>query len=289
MAAAHSAARRHWAANRDPWEQAWTDIDHSSLPGWLTVNPGTLAAASKWIATPTYEEECDYLSAHPEILDDTFDVAVDEALLELDEADASRYTELRAAARADGIVKAYRPLLLTVLAQRFAFAEPEQQQQLLTDRRPDLIDDISLGHLSSLADEAQDDGRPAVALALLDLARAKSDDYLAEVFTALNNAGQLAALLHNAAGEPDTTIMRSLATIALHVAHTAADAADAVFHLAVAAVIEGDDTAPSLLRQAITWAPENRNPWIARLAELGAIHPAVLTLIPTLTETAPDA
>ena len=257
LAAAHSTARRHWVANPESWEQAWTAIGHSPLPPWLVVDPDMLAVASDWIATASYEDERDYLAAHPELLDDTFDVAVEEAVLDLPEAEASRYTELRAAAQSDGTVAAYRPLLLAVLAQRFAFAEPKQQQRLLTDRRPDLLDDLSLAHLSTLADDAEDDSRPAVALALLHLAGATPDDDLAEVFAALDNTGDFAALLYTAASDPDVTIMRSLAVIALHAARTAADASDARFHLAVAAAIEGTDTAPALLGQAIT--PDSPN------------------------------
>lgn len=248
-----------------------------------------LAVASGWIATPDYEDEYDYLTAHPELLDDTFDVAVNEALLQVSEADASRYTDLRTMAQSDGIEAAYRPLFLAVLAQQFTFSAPQEQQRLLTDRRTDLLDDQSLAYLNQLVQEVQDNDKPAVAVALLHLARAKSDDFLAEVFAALDNAGTFAALLHAAAGEPDATIVRSLAVVALHAAQTDEEAADAVFHLAIAAAIDEDDTAPSLLRQALQQAPGNRNTWISRLAELGATHPAVLTLIPTLTETSPDA
>ncbi len=287
--AAHSAARRHWAANPEPWGQAWIDIDHSPLPPWLTLDPEMFDAASGWITTASYEDEYDYLTAHPELLDDTFEVAVNEALLQVSEDDASRYTELRTMAQSDGIEAAYRPLLLAVLAEEFTFSGPQEQQRLLTDRRTDLLDDLSSAHLNQLAQDVQDNGKPAVALALLHLARTKSDDFLGEVFAALDNAGTFVDLLHTVAREPDATIVRSLAVVALHAAQTDEEAADAAFHLAIAAAIDEDDTAPSLLRQALQQAPDNRNTWISRLAELGATHPAVLTLIPILTETSPDA
>ena len=43
-----------------------------------------------------------------------------EALLAVSEAAAGRYTALRQAAQQEGADTAYRPLLLTILAQEFA-------------------------------------------------------------------------------------------------------------------------------------------------------------------------
>ena len=48
---------------------------------------------------------------------------------------------LRQAARQDGAAAAYRPLLLTILAQDFAAADLGDQRALLTDREDDLLTD----------------------------------------------------------------------------------------------------------------------------------------------------
>ncbi|WP_394620617.1 tetratricopeptide repeat protein [Lentzea sp. JNUCC 0626] len=287
--AARSAARLHWAANPDPWAQAWTDIDGSPLPPWLILDPEMLEVASGWIETRTYEDECHYLTAHPEILDGAFDVAVDESLLELSEADAFRFTELRTTAQSDGIEVAYKPLLLAVLIHEFVHSSFRGQQELLLDRRADLLDSMSFAYLDKVLDEVQERDKAEVALALLHLAKATSDDFLAEVFTVLNEAGSFADLLHTTARESDAMIVRALAVITMYAAQTANEAADALFYFAVANAIDGDDSAPSLLNKAVQQAPDNRNVWISRLAGLGATRPAVLTLIPTLTEADPDA
>ncbi|WP_394613321.1 tetratricopeptide repeat protein [Lentzea sp. JNUCC 0626] len=287
MGPARSIARRHRAANPEPWERAWTAVAHSPLPTWLVVDPDMLSVASGWITTENYEDERDYLAAHPEILDDTFDLAMEEAVLAVPESEATRHTELRAAARSIGVMAAYRPVLVALLAQAFAFAETTERQRLLADRKPDLLDDLSLARLTMMAEQTEEDSRPAVALALLHLARAKPDDDLADVFAALDT-GQFATLLHAAASELDVNIMRNLAFVALSSARTAADAAEAGFHLSLVAVIEEHNSAPLFLREAIKLAPEKRDAWIARIAELGATRPAVLALIPTLMEPNSD-
>ncbi|EOD67223.1 tetratricopeptide repeat protein [Amycolatopsis vancoresmycina] len=284
---AHTQARRHRAASPEAWQQAWIAIEGTPLPPWLVVDLDMLKLATGWLATKTYEDEYEYLKTHLELLDETFDIAMEESLLQIAEEHASRYVELRTAARSEGSEAAYRPLLLGVLARQFVAADIEQQQQLVTDRRTDLLDELCLSYLDKLFEAGNE--AALVASALLRLVERKPDDELAEVFTAMADPDLFPPLLHAAAGGSDTTIVASLATIAFQTAQTADQAATAAFYLAVSAAIDGDDTAPTQLREALDVSPAERNTWIARLAELGAVHPAVLTLIPTLTETEPDA
>ena len=105
-------------------------------------------------------------------------------------------------AQSDGIEAAYRPLLLAVLTQEFAVSVPQEQQRLLTDRRTDLLHDLSFAYLNQLAQEVQDNGKLAVALALLHLARTKSDVFLDAFAAPFYNAGPFVDLLHIVAREP---------------------------------------------------------------------------------------
>ncbi len=95
LSAAHENARSHRAADPEKWDAAWTRASGIQPPEWLTVDPTLLAVGHAWITTSTYEEGCEHLGAHPELLDSAADTAVEEALLQVDEGAAERYRQIR--------------------------------------------------------------------------------------------------------------------------------------------------------------------------------------------------
>ena len=136
---AHEQARRHRGADPAAFDQTWAHRTNRPVPAWLAVDPGLLSSAQAWIRTDTYTSERDYLTAHPELLEDAANTAVAEALLAVPEDEAARYTALRQAAQQHGVDAAYRPLLLASLAYEFAEAAPDRQRALLADRRDSLL------------------------------------------------------------------------------------------------------------------------------------------------------
>ena len=122
--AAHEQARRHRGPDPAAFDQDWARHTGMPVPAWLTVDPALLSSARAWVATDTYTAERDHLAAHPELLEAAADTAVAEALLAVPEDEAGRYTALRQAAQHDGADAAYRPLLLTILAQRVRRRRP---------------------------------------------------------------------------------------------------------------------------------------------------------------------
>ncbi|MEV4207796.1 tetratricopeptide repeat protein [Nocardia salmonicida] len=108
-AAIRDCARTHRGGNPQEWDAAWSAAC-GSIAAWLTCDPTQIDTARAWIATGSYREECDYLIAHPELLDPSFDTAVNEALLTV-ETDADRYRALRAIAAELDITAAYEHLL----------------------------------------------------------------------------------------------------------------------------------------------------------------------------------
>jgi tetratricopeptide (TPR) repeat protein len=280
--AARDEARRRRAGAPAVWDAAWTTASGESPPAWLAVDPDLVAAATTWVDTPTYDDERDHLAAHPELLDPAAEVAVDEALMRIDEDAADRYRQLLAAAREHGVQAAYRPLLLRGLAAQFLQGAPDEQRTLLAERRVDLLDDLVREHLSASAEDDRT-GAGERALALLDLA---DDPALSEAFAALDDPSRFPDLLAAIAHQPDLRRLRPLAGIALSVATTGAEAATAALYFAVAA--DDPKDAADAIRQARTWHPDGVNGWIALLADLGRTHPAVLPLIPELLKEPDD-
>lgn len=289
MEAAHTQARRHRGPDPVRFDQDWVRCAGAPVPEWLSVNPALLSWAQAWVEAGSYTDERDHLAAHPELLEAAADVAVAEALLAFAEQAASRYTALRQAARQDGAVAAYRPLLLTILAQEFAAADPGQQRALLTDHADDLLTDMAA---SALGDLAGQDGQQAVAArraaALLDLART---GHAEPIFDALAEPGQFPSLLHTLALQSPSDGVGPAALVAYTAATSAAEAATALFYLAVAVAADGDqDQARDLIRQARAADPAQVPGWINELAEIGQHHHGVLPLIPAFTAPAgPDA
>jgi tetratricopeptide (TPR) repeat protein len=288
---AHETARTHRAANPKNWDAAWTLASGGQPPEWLTVETDLLAVATAWIDTPTYDDEHDHLAAHLELLDPHADTAIEEALLRVDENDADRYRQLRARARAEGVDAAYRPLLLRLLADQFSMASPAGQRELLTERRPDLLDDLVRHHLDSRA-RADETAEVTRAAALLDIAAHDADgSILTATFDALDHPSDFPGLLDQAARDTESvaTALQPLATIALTAATTEPEAAVAGLYLAVAAAVAGDqDRATEFIGQALAWDPGSASTWIARLAQLGAAQPSVLPLITVLAEASHD-
>jgi len=192
---AHDIARSHRAANLENWDAAWVGAGGSETPGWVTVDPGLLAAARAWIDTPTYQEERDHLTAHPELLAPDTVAAVEEALLRVDENDAVQHQQILARARAEGVDAAYRPVFLILLADQFADADPAEQRGLLTTRRAELLDDLVRDYLNECG-EADETGEVTRATALLEIAAHDSGDpILANTFIALDDPSHFSDLL----------------------------------------------------------------------------------------------
>ena len=214
--------------DRPTFDREWGDHSGGPVPAWLTVDPGLLSTAREWVRTETYAAERDHLDAHPELLEPSADVAVEEALLAVSEAAAGRYTALRQAARQEGTETAYRPLLLAILAQEFATSDPGQQRAMLATRRDDLLSDAVAAHLHDLA--AQDDDLSVAALqarALLDLAR---QDDAEMVFEAVARPEEFPGLLHALAVRPDPSSLIPAAIVASSLAVGQAQAAAALFY-----------------------------------------------------------
>ena len=280
--AAHEQARRHRVPGPAGFDQDWARITGAPVPEWLTVDSVLLSCARTWVTTGAYTDERDYLAAHPELLEAASDTAVAEALLTVPEDEAARYATLRRAAQQDGAEAAYRPLLLIFLAREFAAADPSGQRALLVDRRDDLLTDTVTDALDELSGQ---DGQQAAAAqraaALLDLARTGHTD---PVFEALDEPGQFPGLLHNLATQSDGDDIRAAALVAYTAAVSTAEAATAVFYLAIGLAASGEqEQARDLIRQACAAAPDQMPAWINELARVGQHHNEVLLLIPVLT------
>ncbi len=273
-------ARRHWAVNTDDFTRTWEQATGQSPPGWLTLEADLLAAAEDWIVTESYVEERDFLASHLELLDPGADEAVSEALLSVSEEEAERYSDLRRQARSDGVEAAYRPLLLTGLAYRFVAADLDEQGALLAAQREELLSDIVRHTVSSLADSGSAEGIRAHAL----LGLAELGD-LELVLDALADLTKVPGLLHELAVRRDAASLGYAAAAAVSQATTPDQAATALFYSATAAAIAGNhEQAAQLLSRARHMDPGRANAWIAALAEIGQHHPAVLPLIPVLTQ-----
>jgi hypothetical protein len=248
------------------------------------VDADLLAAAEGWITTATYSEEREYLSAHEELLDGTIDDAIDEALLGVEENEAERYRSLRAAAQADGVEAAYRPLLLTILAHEFVGADLAGKRALLAERRDDLLSDTVAAVLE--AQESYDSGRVELAGALIELAGLGEDG---PVLDAVDDPARFPDLL-NSLAKANSGGLASAAVVAASVAATQTEVALAGFYLAVAAALnedEDEDTAREVMAQARQLDPGQSAGWISELAELGRHQPGVLSLIAVLAAPPP--
>jgi hypothetical protein len=283
--AAHEQARRHRGPDPAAFDQDWARRTGVPVPAWLTVDSALLGSARAWVAADTYAAERDYLAAHPELLEAAADTAVAEALLAVPENGAGRYAALRLEAQRDGVDAAYRPLLLTLLAREFAGADPARQRALLADRADDLLTGTVTDALNELAaQEPQQTVAAQRATALLDLARTGD---AGPVFEALAEPGRFPRLLHELAIRTDAASAGPAALVAYTAATILAEAATAVFYLAVAGAAGGDhDHARDLIRQARAADPAHVPAWINELAEIGQHHPGVLQLVPDLTSPA---
>ena len=184
---AHDNARTHRAADPENWDTAWAQASGEEPPEWLTADTNLLALAKAWIDTPSYEDERDHLAAHPELLAEDAETAVEEALLAVDENAADHYRQLLLRARAEGVDGAYRPLFLLLLADRFVAVSPAEQRELLKARSPELLDDLVRDHLDRRA-EADETGEVTRAGALLEIAgRDTADSILTATFDALDD------------------------------------------------------------------------------------------------------
>lgn len=282
MAALHDQARRHRTADPDTFDTTWASMGEP-LPAWLTVDPSLLQTARTWIATETFTAERDHLAANLELLDPDSDVAVDEALLQVDDQEAQGYQALRTAAQTDGVHAAYRPVLLTVLAGTFASADPARRRELLAHQHEDLVDPLVLDRLDQLT-QLDDDtlAVPAlVARLLLDLAQ---HDQHEMALDALDRPDRFPALLQDLAGGLDLALLGSVAELALFTAPDSSAEATARWYLAVAATADGDLLlAEEHLTQAVALDPAQLPIWLTEVATIGARHPQTLGLIALLS------
>ncbi|MGV1029200.1 MAG: hypothetical protein ACOYBU_11880, partial [Dermatophilaceae bacterium] len=284
--AAHDQARRHRQPDPSAFDTRWRTATGQEPPGWLAADPGLLVTAEHWIQTDTYEAERDHLGEHPELLDPHADAAVEEALLAVGDEEADRYRMVRLAARADGLDTAYRPILLTTLAHRFAAADLDTKRALLDGRRTELVSDQVAEALAML--DPGDDPLKAIAAPLVDLARMGVE---APVLDALETPERFAALLHAAAAAPDPQALAATAHCAVIAASTTNQAALGLFYRGVAHAV--DDPSPTdaveLVRQARALDESQTPTLLALLVQVAAVHPATQALLPALTEPLPPA
>jgi hypothetical protein len=283
----HAEGRRHRAAaGPEAFDEVWREHTGAEPPAWFSIDVDLVAVAQAWVETETFTAERDHLAAHPELLTPEADSAVEEVLLLIGQ-EAQRYRDIRRAAQNDSVESAYRPLLLTILAQEFAVADPPSQRRLLGERREDLLDDIVLDVLSRLVADSTPQNSPKFtqAQALLQLAQLGEHR---PALDALEDPSRFPELLQEHARRPDPAPLHPTAVLALTAATSAQLAATAVFHLAVATTLSGDtDQAGQLLISAHELLPEAGAAWINDLADIAHHHRAALSLIPTLTRQPP--
>lgn len=282
LAMVHEQARRHWAADPAAFEADWQRQTGQPLPTWVTVDAGLLASAQAWLATDTYTGERDYLASHPELLGSAADEAVGEALLRVAEEVAERYSALRQAARDEGAEAAYRPLLMSIVANQFTRSDLAGQRAMLAASSEDLLSATVRDILASRADSDEDDVPTHRALALLDLASLGEHEAVLDVVA---DPQRFRSLLDGLARRPGTAALAPAAQFALTLPSTAEHTADLVFYLAVAAEIAGDtERAQQLLSGALRLAPDRPGTWVDWLAEIAQHHAEVLLLVPRLTQ-----
>ena len=277
----HDQARRHHDLATDDWQTAWCSRTGEPAPDWLVVRRDLLATARDWIATPTYRDEQGFLAQHGELLDPEADVAIREALLAVDEQERQAYLARRAIARVDGLDEAYRDLVLTELAHQFVTADPAGQGLLLAEHGDELRSEEVTAILVDLA--AGGDGAAVRALFLPELSAA-DQEALAETLAAMANPDAFPALLTTVSTSANAeSVLAGVATAALGAARTESESAAALFYLAVAGAITGDEEVAANIRAARGLDPAHRDAWLRQLARIGARHPAALALIDALT------
>ena len=290
LAAVHQTARTRRAADPGGWDAAWERVSSVPPPSWLVVDAVLVGLARDWIATPSYGAERDFLAAHPELLDASADTAVEEALLGVSEKAAQRFSSLRTIARASGIDAAYRALLVDELIAKFIEGSPERQRRMLTEHRDQLVGNGARSRVAAAAAQPGAEPKVAIADALITIAaHDATGEVVDSVFAAIEQPALFAEVLHTIASRPDTaaTFLAPAARVALSVADSIETAGLAALYMAAAMAMTGkSDTAASMIRQLAETMPEHRSTWITLLARLGATQPAVLSLIPHLTEGA---
>jgi tetratricopeptide (TPR) repeat protein len=280
----HEQGRRHRAVDADGFDAAWHEATGQTPPGWLTIDAELLKAAADWIDALPFEDERDHLASHPHLLEDAADDAIAEALLKLRADARDRYVELRRVAQDVGVEAAYRPLVLGLLARRFAAADWDEQRQLLTDRRADLLTAEAAAALDS--DEPNPELR--IATALLKLARLDADGPL---FEAVGEPARFPDLLHRCAVTGDPQRLLPTTTVAIEAATDHAGSGLAVLYAAVAMLLadpEQLDTAAELVKHARRIHPDGQTDWLARVGEIAAVHAQVAGLFGPLTRQLPD-
>ena len=281
IGALHDSARSHRAPNPDAFDAAWTERTGEPAPTWLHIDPDLYTTAQSWITTPTFHKEHEHLTQHPELLAPGADLAVEEALRSVNDEEAKRYQDLRAAARADGIDSAYQPIFAAIVADDFIEADPAEQRSMLEHDNAQLLSDAARDAVRNVASSDTDQATAAVrADSLLSLAAFGESD---RVFETIENPARLPELLQELAERAATTALGPAAVVASTIATTRAEAATAWFYYALhLATIGEDDRARQFIQDAADLDPTSVNTWITRLATLAAANPAVLPLIQTL-------
>jgi hypothetical protein len=277
--------RRHRADDPN-FDLTWAAVTFQPLAGWADIDPDRLAIAHDWVHTPTYEDEHDYLTAHSELLEPSFDSAVEDVLLTLPAAAADRFRRLRETARRDGVTAAYRPMLQRILATEFVAASPAIQRELLHQRLADLLDNSVTEVIDQLASDQHAGARRAQALLAL-AAKPDQAELLDQVLTTLDEPTGFSDLLRSTARESarhsDPGSLIAVAQCAISTATSPVAAATAAIYFAIAAGLAGmADAATGWIDRARDWDPNpfTRDSWISILAELG--QPQVSSLIPRL-------
>ncbi|MHA4854221.1 AAA family ATPase [Rhodococcus sp. MSC1_016] len=278
----HQLARRR--RSHDPYEfdRAWAENSRSGVPEWLRLSIQDLEAAGEWVTKPTHLEGADYLRNNMELLEDTYDVAFEEAYLVAAPERVQVLRDIRSTVQQIGIDAAYRALILKELAQALVDASFEQQLELVDTRGDAVRDDVVVEHLRQLAHTGNSNALRASWLVSL------SKYNIHHEITALadKDADVASARLEQIALDFDEKPLLH-ASLLLFDRAAAAQAGDLVAissFYAAAAMTVSDDTEPArqMISMAAEIAPDRVSDWTQILARLGASKAQFLKAIPLL-------
>ena len=221
----HEIARLRRDEDPAAFDAAWSDAA-GDVPAWLSIRPSQSHQLVAWFNTTTWAASREFLLTHPELLDASTDVLLEELLLGDDAHDAliDMHLDLRVRAAQDGVDAAYAPVLAGVLVDHWLDAE--DQEAYLGEHRDELLQPA----VEEVLRRRQDDGDSVADgfLAVLTLVRG-DEDHLA--FQVLESAAFGRNLLRPAWRAQDVPRLRALAELCLQ----AEDADDSDRRLATVA------------------------------------------------------
>lgn len=283
----HQLARRRRLHNPDDFDRAWAENSRSGVPEWLRLSIDDLEAAGEWVTKPTHLEGADYLRNNMALLEDTYDVAFEEAYLVAAPERVQVLRDIRSTVRQRGLDEAYRAPILKELARALVDASLEQQVEMIDSRGEEVRDDVVVSHLRELANAGDSNASRAFGLVSLS-----ENDLHTEIATHANEDAEIAsARLEQIALNFDEKSLLH-ASLVLFDCAAAAQAGDLVAiasFYAAAAMAVSDDTghAEQMISMAAEIAPDRVSDWTQILARLGASKAKFLKAIPLLHTSSP--